>query len=98
MSISGQLPSDVSRMAGVQATTAAPPGHSPNARREERAAYLFLLPWLAGLAAFLIIPLGWAVWYSMTDERLYKPGHFIGLQNYQTILSTDDLFRQALFV
>lgn len=98
MSVSGQLPADVSRMAGVRAETSPPRGRSRNSRREERAAYLFMLPWFAGLAAFLIIPLGTAIWYSMTNERIYKHGSFVGLQNYQDILSTDDLFRQALYV
>jgi multiple sugar transport system permease protein len=28
----------------------------PLAQKEERAAYLFLLPWLAGLLLFLVIP------------------------------------------
>ena len=38
-----------------------------NARREELVAYLFLLPWFVGLLAFLLIPLVWAVWISLTD-------------------------------
>ncbi len=36
----------------------APPhrtGLGPNARREERAAYLFLLPWVVGLVAFTLM-------------------------------------------
>jgi multiple sugar transport system permease protein len=43
------------------------------ARGEERAAYMFLAPWIAGFIFFLLIPLGWAVWLSFTDEQLLSP-------------------------
>src|SRR5918998_1495954 len=86
----------------AQPRTAAPPraraGLGPNARREERAAYLFLLPWLAGLLAFTLIPLVWAVWISLTDEQLFIPGQFIGLQNYVQIFTADEFFRKSLLV
>jgi multiple sugar transport system permease protein len=86
----------------AQPRTAAPPrvrvGLGPNARREERAAYLFLLPWLVGLLAFTLIPLAWAVWISLTDEQLFVPGRFIGLQNYVQIFTADEFFRKSLLV
>jgi multiple sugar transport system permease protein len=69
-----------------------------NARREERVAYLFLLPWLVGLVAFLIIPLGWAIWISLSDERLLVEGQFVGLQNYVTIFTEDEFFYKSLSV
>ncbi len=67
-------------------------------RGDERAAFLFLLPWLVGLVAFLIVPLVWGIWISLTDEQIVKVGEFIGLANYQEILTDDPLFLQALGV
>lgn len=67
-------------------------------RAEERAAYLFLLPWFVGLVAFMIVPLAWSVWVSMSDERLLVPGKFVGLENYVKIFTADPLFYQALYV
>ena len=86
----------------AQPRTAAHPrarvGLGPNTRREERAAYLFLLPWIVGLLAFTLIPLAWAVWISLTDEQLFVPGRFIGLQNYVQIFTADEFFRKSLLV
>jgi multiple sugar transport system permease protein len=68
------------------------------AGREERAAYLFLTPWLIGLVVFLAAPLAWSVYISMSDEQLLKPGQFIGLDNYQQIFTNDPSFYQSLAV
>ncbi|MGI8872511.1 MAG: carbohydrate ABC transporter permease [Candidatus Limnocylindria bacterium] len=67
------------------------------ASAETRAAYLFLLPWLAGLVFLLAIPLGWAAWISLTDEQLLRPGVWTGVDNYARMLS-DDLFLTAVGV
>jgi multiple sugar transport system permease protein len=69
-----------------------------NARREERAAFLFLIPWLLGLAMFVVIPMGWAIWTSLTDERLLGGGGFIGLDNYVTMVKDDPYFAKSLGV
>ena len=67
-------------------------------RGDERAALLFLAPWLIGIVAFLLVPLAWGVWISLTDEQIVKVGEFVGLRNYEEILTDDPLFRQALGV
>lgn len=67
-------------------------------RKEERVALLFLLPWFAGLIAFLLIPLGWAIWISLSSDRLLKSGKFIGLSNYHDIFTQDNNFYHALFI
>jgi ABC-type sugar transport system permease subunit len=67
-------------------------------RGDEGVALLFLLPWLIGLVAFLLVPLVWGIWISLTDEQIVKVGEFVGLQNYQEILTDDPLFLQALGV
>ena len=68
------------------------------ARAEDRAAYLFLLPWLAGLVLFVAAPLGWSVWISLTDEQLLRPGDYIGTANYEQIFSADPYFVHSLGV
>jgi ABC-type sugar transport system permease subunit len=84
--------------AGVAA--ALPPGGAgrPGSKGEERAAYLFLAPWIAGFVLFLLIPLGWAVWLSFTDEQLLRPGQFIGLDNYVRAFTDDPKFYKSLQV
>jgi multiple sugar transport system permease protein len=68
------------------------------ARAEERAAYAFLTPWLVGLVVFLVAPLAWSVYISMSDEQLLRPGVFIGLDNYHRIFTSDPSFYQSLGV
>ncbi len=68
------------------------------ARSEEVAAYLFLIPWVIGLVCFLIIPLVWSIWVSLSDERLLMPGKFVGLTNYIDMFTQNPLFYQALWV
>ena len=67
-------------------------------RGDERVAILFLLPWILGLIFFLAIPLLWGIWISLTDEQIVKVGEFVGLANYEEILTDDPLFIQALGV
>src|SRR5262245_42044302 len=67
-------------------------------RSEEIAAYLFLIPWFAGLLCFLVIPLLWSIWVSLSDERLLMPGSYIGLDNYVEMFTQDPLFYQAIGV
>jgi len=53
------------------------------ARREERAAYLFLLPWLIGLAVFTLGPIIASVGISMTNWHLVSTPKWLGLENYR---------------
>ena len=65
---------------------------------EERAAYLFLIPWFLGFVFFLLVPLLWAVWLSFTDEQLLRPGEFVGLDNYVKAFTDDPSFYKSLQV
>src|SRR5215217_352023 len=69
-------------------------------RTEERVAYLFLLPWFAGLLFFLAIPLVYALYISMTDKRLISAGreHFVGLENYVYMFTQDGFFYHSLYI
>lgn len=62
------------------------------ARREERTAFLFLLPWLIGLVVFVIGPIIASLFISMTDWNLLNPPRWVGLANYERMLSDRDFF------
>jgi multiple sugar transport system permease protein len=62
------------------------------ARKEQRAAYLFLSPWLIGLAAFWIIPIIASMALSLSEYNIITPPHFIGLDNYREMLFEDRTF------
>ncbi|RPJ50657.1 MAG: sugar ABC transporter permease [Chloroflexi bacterium] len=62
------------------------------ALQEERAAYLFLLPWLLGLALLLGIPVLASVVLSLTDWNLMNPPVFVGLKNYQRMFVDKDFY------
>jgi multiple sugar transport system permease protein len=62
------------------------------ARKEQRAAYLFLSPWLFGLAALWLIPIIASIWLSLTEYNIITPPEFIGLENYREMLFEDRTF------
>ena len=51
--------------------------------KKMRQAWLFLLPGLAGLLLFYVIPFVGGVWYSLTDGSFENK--FVGLQNYAAV-------------
>ncbi len=58
---------------------------------DNRAAFLFLLPWLIGLVVFTVGPMLASLYLSFTDYNLLKsplknPPDFIGLDNYAEML------------
>ncbi len=73
-------------------------GVSPMRRAEERAAYLFLTPWFAGLVFFMAVPLVWAFHASLTDEQLLRPGRLVGLANYVYMFTQDRFFYHSLYI
>lgn len=62
------------------------------ARREQRAAYLFLSPWLIGLLAFWIVPIGASIALSASDWNIISTPSWVGLDNYREMLSDDRNF------
>jgi multiple sugar transport system permease protein len=62
------------------------------ARKEQRAAYLFLLPWLIGLAAFWVVPLVASALLSMSEWNIITDPEWLGLQNYKEMLFEDRSF------
>jgi multiple sugar transport system permease protein len=87
--------------AGAVPATAAPPRRRRGSalRRQERwAGWLFVLPALAILVIFLVVPIGFAFYISLTRwDGLSNPfggAKFIGLDNYKSLITVDNLTRQ----
>jgi len=61
-----------------------------------RLAYAFVVPALALIGVFTYYPAATAVYYSLTDFSLRNITQFVGLQNYQQIITNDFYFRTGL--
>jgi raffinose/stachyose/melibiose transport system permease protein len=76
------------------------PGQAPKRRNPmapHPALWLFILPALVLYIAFFVIPTIQGVVYAVTDWDGFSPtAQFVGLDNFTTILTDDDLFRNAL--
>jgi hypothetical protein len=57
---------------------------------------LFMVPAAAILLLFLTYPLGLGVWLSLTDQKIGRPGEFIGLENFR-LLWDDSVFWLSVF-
>jgi multiple sugar transport system permease protein len=71
-------------------------GSSPR-KRDNKAAFLFLLPWFAGLVLITAGPVAVSLGLSFTDYNLIQDPTFNGLDNY-TRMFHDDRLRHALTV
>lgn len=69
-------------------------------RKQENtfAGYLFAAPWIVGFLIFVVIPLGFSLYWSFTDYRVTsnQPPQWVGIENYRTLLLDDDNFRASL--
>lgn len=61
------------------------PGSS--SRRDTRAALLFISPWIAGFLIFTLWPVSYSAYLSLTDYDVLNDPRFIGLANYQQMIS-----------
>lgn len=66
-------------------------------RNERIAAYVFTLPAVILLLAFLVVPMIYTIYYSVFQYQVMRPNDitFIGIQNYVKLFA-DDEFWQAL--
>ncbi|WP_405722906.1 sugar ABC transporter permease [Streptomyces sp. NBC_01537] len=92
--------SQIGRIPSV-ARTVDRPRSSMTARRH-RAFYMFTAPWIIGFLLLTIVPMGFALWLSLTTfDGLSPRWRFIGLANYRELLSDpvtwDVLGRTGLF-
>jgi len=58
--------------------------------------YVFILPWLIGFIAFLLVPLIISLYYSFTEYDMLSQAKWVGMKNYINILSDDDTFWSSL--
>lgn len=63
--------------------------------RKNGSLYLFMLPYLLVFAVFTILPVGVAMYYSLTYFNVLEPPQFIGFENYIRLFTADDLFMTA---
>jgi multiple sugar transport system permease protein len=66
--------------------------------RRQLQAFSFTVPALVLLAIFLLYPIGYVVYLSFQRWNLLGTPHFIGLENYATILFRDSAFLQSVGV
>ena len=69
----------------------------PPKNRDNKAAFLFLLPWLLGLLFFTVGPMLASLYWSMTDYNLLKspikhPPAWVGLGNYLDMFHDPDFW------
>ncbi len=71
---------------------------SPKVQANTFAGYFFAAPWIVGFLIFVLVPLGFSLYWSFTDYRVTEsgPAEFVGLTNYITLLFNDDNFRASL--
>lgn len=83
----------------MTSTTSSNSHRAPRKRRfgddPQRLAYLFVLPALALVVVFRIVPLVWGLGYSFTDYNGMKAPGFIGLANYAELVR-DPAFLDSL--
>ncbi|HEY0697420.1 MAG TPA: sugar ABC transporter permease, partial [Micromonospora sp.] len=61
-------------------------------RRDELAGWLMVAPQLAGIVAFVIVPLGLVVWYSLHEWNvLAGTFDYVGAENYQALADDPNL-------
>ncbi|MCG9894891.1 MAG: extracellular solute-binding protein [Fimbriimonadaceae bacterium] len=71
--------------------------YSRRDKAQSRRAYLFLIPWLFGLALTLG-PMVYSLLLSFSDSDLIRPARWVGLDNYADAFTADPLFWQSLWV
>ena len=73
-------------------------GASRKIQENTFAGYFFASPWIVGFLIFVVVPLGFSLYWSFTDYRVTSrdPANWIGLENYTNLLFKDDSFRSSI--
>jgi multiple sugar transport system permease protein len=66
-------------------------------RREAIEGVLYLSPWIIGFLLFVAGPLFASLYLSFTKYNVLRPAQFIGLQNFVTALTKDELFLPSIW-
>ena len=75
----------------------APVRHKRKRHKHNLAGYGFLAPWLVGLFAFTLVPMGYSLYLSFTKFNLLTAPQWIGSDNY-TRLFADERYLQSVKV
>lgn len=67
-------------------------------RREAIEGFLMALPWMIGFVLFTAGPMLASVYFSLTTWDIISPPKFVGLDNFVTMFTEDDLFFKSLGV
>ncbi|WP_341800404.1 carbohydrate ABC transporter permease [Microbacterium ulmi] len=79
-------------------TRGARPGATALSRRETRAGYGFLTPWLIGFLGLTIGPMLISLYLSFTKYNIFQPPQWIGLDNYVRMFTQDQVFLKSVGV
>jgi multiple sugar transport system permease protein len=66
-------------------------------RKEGLQGYIFILPWLVGFAVFTAGPLLFSFGASFTNYNVTSQMDFVGMANYKSLLTDDQLFWTSLY-
>jgi len=69
---------------------------SSSRRREAIEGILYVSPWIVGFVVFVAGPLFASVYLSFNKFNILRPPKFIGLQNYVTAFTIDELFLPSI--
>ncbi len=72
-------------------------GLSPARRTEAIQGFLFISPWIIGFLAFTAYPILSSLYYAFTRYDVINDPVWVGLQNFQTMFTTDPNFATALY-
>jgi multiple sugar transport system permease protein len=65
-------------------------------RRDNRAGYIFLLPWLLGFFGLTIGPMAVSLYLSFTDYDLFTDPNFIGFDNFARMFTEDPAYIKSV--
>lgn len=65
-------------------------------RGEAFTAYVMLSPWLFIFFVFIVFSIGWAFYLSFTNYNLFSAPKWVGLAEYQKVLTNEDFIEHAL--
>ena len=63
---------------------------------ESRAGWLSISPWIFGFLVFTTYPFIASLYFSFTEYDVLRPAEWVGLENYERLLTRDRLFPLAL--
>ncbi len=64
-------------------------------KREERAAWLFVLPQVIGYLLFAVMPVVFSLYLCFCEWDFYNPIQFVGFDNFK-LLASDELFPKSI--